>query len=170
MKKVMNLKQGIWLILAILFTELVGIAGSIVTTPAIPGISSSLGQVWYSSLKKSALTPQPWVFGPVWITIYLLMGVAVFLIWRYGLDREDVIRALGVFGIQLALNALWAPLFFGLRNVGLALIDIGLLWFVVIWTIISFSKISKFATYLLIPYVLWLSFAAYLNFMIWQLN
>lgn len=155
---------------AILFTELVGIAGSLATTPAMPGISSSFGQMWYSGLKKSILTPPPWVFSPVWITLYLLMCIAAFLVWRNGLDRSDVVRALGIFGIQLTLNVLWPSFFFGLRNAGLALIDISFLWFAVIWTMIIFSKISKTAMYLLVPYIVWLSFAIYLNFTVWQLN
>ncbi|MBI4099243.1 tryptophan-rich sensory protein, partial [Candidatus Parcubacteria bacterium] len=111
-----------------------------------------------------------WVFWPVWTAHYALMGIASFLIWRMGWERKEVKMALGVFGIQLFLNTIWSIIFFGLQNPGWALVDIVLLWLAIIWTIIMFYKISKPAAYLLLPYILWVRFAAYLNYSIWMLN
>lgn len=150
------------LILAIIICELAGIIGSIFTTSAIP--------TWYTTLAKPVLNPPSWVFGPVWTTLYLLMGIAVFLIWKKGLDRKDVQKAIYIFGTQLVLNTIWSIIFFGLQSPLWAFVDIILLWLTILWTMITFYKISKPAMWLLLPYILWVSFASYLNFMIWILN
>ena len=151
------------LVIAITVPETAGIIGLIFTTPAI-----SSG--WYATLTKPALNPPVWVFGPVWTTLYALMGIAVFLVWRAGWERKDVKAALGIFGLQLFLNAIWSVIFFGLHNPGWALVDIAALWLTIVWTIVVFYKISKPAAYLLVPYILWVSFAVYLNYSIWMLN
>jgi len=150
------------LVIAVAISELAGIIGSFFTISAIP--------TWYAVLVKPALNPPSWVFGPAWTMLYALMGVAVFLVWKAGWKRKEVRNALGVFGIQLFLNAIWSIIFFGLRSPGWALADIAALWLAIVWTIIVFYKISKPAAYLLIPYILWVSFASYLNYAIWTLN
>lgn len=150
------------LIIAVGVSELAGIIGSVFTVSAIPN--------WYAGLVKPALNPPAWVFGPAWTTLYALMGIAAFLVWKNGWERKDVRMALGVFGIQLFLNAIWSIIFFGLQSPGWALVDIVLLWFAIVWTIVIFYKISRPAAYLLVPYLLWVSFASYLNYSIWMLN
>lgn len=147
---------------AIAISEMAGIIGSIFTANAIT--------TWYSTLIKPALNPPSWVFGPVWTILYALMGVAAFLVWKKGIARKEVKRALIVFAIQLGLNTLWSILFFGLQNPGVAFIEIVLLWFTILATIIAFTKVSKIAAALLVPYILWVSFASYLNFAIWMAN
>lgn len=158
----MRINNFLKLIIAIVVSELAGVIGSVFTISAIP--------TWYVGLVKPALNPPSWVFGPVWTMLYALMGIAAFLIWKNGWERKDVRVALGVFGIQLFLNAIWSIIFFGLQNLGWALVDIVLLWLAIVWTMVVFSKISKPVTYLLVPYLLWVSFALYLNYSIWMLN
>lgn len=158
----MKLHKPLKLIIAIAVSEFVGIVGSFFTAPAITG--------WYGSIVKPALNPPAWVFGPVWVTLFALMGIAAFLIWEKGVERKDVKIALGLFMGQLVLNTLWSIVFFGLQSPGGALIEIGFLWLAIVATIIAFSKISKVAAWLLAPYILWVSFAAYLNYAIWALN
>lgn len=150
------------LIIAIVGSELAGIIGSVFTAPAIAG--------WYTTIAKPELNPPAWVFGPVWTTLFALMGVAAFLVWKQGLERRDVRIALGIFVGQLALNTLWSILFFGLQNPGAAFIEIVILWFAILATIVAFARISRPAAWLLVPYILWVSFASYLNFSIWMLN
>ncbi len=151
------------LIASILICELAGIIGSIYTIPAINS--------WYSTLVKPALNPPAWIFGPVWIILYLLMGIALWLVW----EKKNVkpkARRLGIiaFIIQLMLNTKWSIIFFGSQNISLALIDIVFLWIFILLTIFFFSKISKAAAWLLVPYIAWVSFAIYLNYSIWALN
>lgn len=116
------------------------------------------------------INPPGWIFGPVWTALYLLMGVAAYLIWMKGWENKEVRAALGVFGIQLMLNAAWSVVFFGLQSPGSALIELISLWFAILATIIAFSKISRQAAWLLVPYIVWVTFAAYLNWSIWLLN
>lgn len=150
------------LVTAIAVCELAGVIGSIFTVPAL--------SAWYANLAKPELAPPNWVFGPVWTSLFALMGIAAFLVWQKGLERREVKIALGIFLGQLALNTFWSVIFFGLQNPGGALIEIAVLWTMILWTIIAFYKISRPATYLLLPYILWVSFAAYLNYAIWSLN
>ena len=150
------------LVITILVSELAGIIGSIFT---ISSVSS-----WYLTLIKPSLNPPSAIFGPVWTTLYALMGIAAFLILRKGLARKDVKVALGIFLIQLVLNMFWSIIFFGLHSPGIALVEIIFLWSTILVTIIVFNKISKVAAYLLLPYILWVSFAIYLNYSIWLLN
>jgi len=124
---------------------------------------------WYAGLRKPPFTPPGWVFAPVWSALYLMMAVAAWLVWR----REGLRRAalpLGLFVLQLGLNAAWSALFFGLRNPGAAMIDLALLWMAIFVTAIAFWYRSAFAAWLLMPYLAWVSFAGALNFMIWRLN
>ena len=126
---------------------------------------------WFPTLIKPSFNPPSWVFAPVWSLLYTMMGVAAGLVWnRIDYEKEAVKKALLFFVIQLALNALWSILFFGIRNPFLALIEIILLWLMIYETYVPFGKIDKIAGYLFIPYLFWVSFAAVLNGSIWWLN
>jgi translocator protein len=150
------------LIASIVICEGAGGIGAIFTTPAIP--------TWYKGLKKPKFTPPNSVFGPIWITLYLLMGIAVFLIWRKGLNLDGVAIAFTIFWVQLLLNILWSVIFFGRKSLlgGMAIIII--LWIAMLATIISFFGISAVAGGLLIPYIIWVSIATNLNVQVWRLN
>jgi tryptophan-rich sensory protein len=150
------------LIIAITVSELAGIIGAVFTTPSITG--------WYAGIVKPAINPPAWVFGPVWTILFVLMGISAFLVWEKGLERRDVQIALGIFIGQLVLNTLWSIIFFGLHSPGGALVEIMFLWLIILATIGMFYKISKAAAWLLVPYILWVSFASYLNYAIWILN
>ena len=150
------------LVLCILVCQPAGFLGSFFTR-------ASVG-TWYATLKKPAFTPPGWVFGPVWITLYGLMAVAAYLVWRRGWEDRAVKAALSLFGLQLLFNALWSAAFFGLRSLLLGLVDIALLWVALLVTLILFFRISRAAALLLLPYMLWLSFAAVLNFSLLVLN
>jgi len=156
------MKDYLKLITAIVVCELAGIIGAVFTSSAISS--------WYSTLAKPALNPPSWIFGPVWTILYALMGVAVFLIWKKGIHHKHIRKAVGVFALQLTLNTLWSIVFFGLESPGWAFVNIVLMWLTIVWTMILFYKISKPAMWLLAPYILWVSFAAYLNYSIWILN
>jgi len=162
MKSKINFQNVVKLIVAIVVAELAGIIGSVFTTSSIAG--------WYTSIIKPALNPPAWIFGPVWTTLFVLMGIAAFLVWKKGLARKDVKIALSIFLGQLILNTLWSIIFFGLHSPGGALVEIVFLWFAILATIIAFAKISKPAAWLFLPYILWVSFAMYLNYAIWALN
>ena len=125
---------------------------------------------WYQDLNKPSFNPPGWVFGPVWTALYIMMGISAFLIWQKGLADRLVKTALVFFVIQLLLNAVWTPFFFGLKSPILAFTDIILLWFGILFTIVKFYSLSKPASFLLIPYLLWVTFAAFLNFSIVLLN
>lgn len=158
----MNFPLFLKLFFAIVISEAAGIIGSLFTASAIPG--------WYAGLVKPEFNPPNWVFGPVWTTLYALMGIAAFLVWKRGSERREVKTALAIFVGQLALNTLWSIIFFGLNNPGAAFIEIILLWIAIAITIAVFAKISRAAAWLLVPYLLWVSFAGYLNYAIWALN
>ena len=125
---------------------------------------------WYGRLNKPAFNPPNWVFAPVWTALYVLMGVAAFLVWRMGLGNRTVRIALVLFGLQLGLNALWTPLFFGLHWIGWALVEIVALWLVIVATVVAFHRVSLPAAICLYPYLAWVSFASVLNYSLWQLN
>jgi translocator protein len=128
-------------------------------------------ETWYQTIEKPSFNPPREVFSPVWTVLYIMMGVAAGLVWsKIDQQREMVRKALIFFWIQLALNALWSYLFFGLHNPLLALIEIVLLWLMIYETFIKFNKVNRIAGYLLIPYLLWVAFAAVLNGSIWWLN
>jgi benzodiazapine receptor len=150
------------LVVSIVVCQLAGGIGAIFTSPAIP--------TWYASLEKPAFQPPNWLFFPVWTTLYTLMGIAAFLVWRKGLDLSRVRVALGIFAVQLALNTAWSIVFFGAQELFGALIVIAILWIVILINIVTFWRISKAAGALLIPYILWVSFASLLNYSVWVLN
>jgi len=124
---------------------------------------------WYASLVKPSWNPPGWLFGPVWTVLYVLMGIAAWLVWREGGWRVQR-WALGLYLAQWALNALWTPLFFGLHRPGLAFAEIIVLDLAVLATFIAFRRVKPLAGALLVPYLLWAAFATVLNGAIWRLN
>ena len=132
-----------------------GILGSLFTVSSIP--------TWYQTLDKPFFSPPNWVFGPVWTILYILMGISLYLVWIKK-------KVPSVFWIQLILNATWSIVFFGLRNPSVAFVNIIALWIAIFLTIKSFSKINRLSSYLLYPYIAWVSFASILNFSIWMMN
>ena len=158
----MSLKNILKLIASIMICQLAGFIGSLFTTPAI--------QTWYKTLIKPSFNPPNSVFSPVWITLFLLMGISLFLVWQKNLKDRKVKIALFFFALQLSLNILWSIIFFGLKLPFYAFVEIIILWFAILLTILKFLKVSKPAGILLLPYLLWVSFAAFLNFFLWNLN
>ena len=124
---------------------------------------------WYASLQKPSWNPPGWIFGPVWTALYAMMAVAAWLVWRRGGFAAQR-RPLSLFLAQLALNAAWTPLFFGLKNPGLAFAEIILLWLAIAATLAAFRPVHRGAAWLLVPYLAWVSFASVLNFTLWRLN
>jgi translocator protein len=133
------------------------------------GTSAGLDQ-WYRSLEKPQFNPPDYVFGPVWTLLYTMMGISAYLVYEQGWNKLQVRRALTLYFIQLGLNALWPISFFSLRSTTLGLVNIVLLWIAIMLTIGAFYRISKKSAYLLIPYILWVTFAMILNFSLWDLN
>jgi tryptophan-rich sensory protein len=124
---------------------------------------------WYAGLRKPSWNPPNWIFGPVWTVLYATMAVAAWLVWKRGGFAAQRF-ALALFLMQLLLNALWSPLFFGLRDPGLAFADIVLLWLAVLATVVAFWKTRPLTGALLVPYLAWVTFASVLNFAMWRLN
>lgn len=122
---------------------------------------------WYPTLVRPSWRPPNWLFGPVWTVLYAAMAVAMWLVWREGGELRGPATA---WGVQLGLNALWSPLFFGARNLGLALVDISLMWVAIAVTMARFWPRHRGAAWLLVPYLAWVSFAAALNAWIWAFN
>ncbi len=125
---------------------------------------------WYVHVNKPFFNPPNWLFAPVWTVLYTMIGISGALVWHKGWHRGDVKQALSAFAIQMLLNGLWSILFFGLQMPGIALIEILLMWYMIYVTIKWFYPISKWAAYLLVPYLMWVSFATILNASIWWLN
>ncbi len=153
-----RLPQGIGLVVFLAICLAAAGIGGLVTTPNIA--------VWYAGLVKPSWTPPNWVFGPVWSVLYLCMAVAAWLVWRKG----NALVPLTFFAVQLAFNAAWSWIFFGLHSPAAASIDIVLLWVAIAATTIAFCRRSLVAGVLLLPYLAWVSFAAVLNFAIWRFN
>lgn len=156
------MKKLIKLVSSILICQLAGIIGSFFTVSSISG--------WYIDLNKPLLNPPNWVFGPVWITLYFLMGIALFLVWNKELDKPFNRNAFILFIIQLVFNSLWSIVFFGMHQLLISVFVIIILWLLIFINIVQFGKISEAAAYLLLPYILWVSFASYLNIAIYILN
>lgn len=150
------------LIVSVVGCELVGLLGTPFTISAIP--------TWYATLNKPFFAPPNWIFGPVWTLLYFLMGAAFYLIWKQGWKKKKISTAGKYFLAQLGLNFVWSPVFFGLRTPLLGLIVIVAMWVLIVMTIKKFYSLSKLAFYLLVPYVVWVSFATMLNAAIVVLN
>lgn len=148
-------------LIAILLCEAAGGIGSLFTMDKI--------STWYVTLEKPFFSPPNWLFGPVWTTLYALMGIALVMIWdsKRGKKRD---HALAWFGTQLVLNAVWTPVFFGAERLDVGFFVIVAMLAAIVGTIISFKKISETAAWLLVPYLAWVSFATTLNFALWRLN
>lgn len=149
------------LLVAVVAVEAVG---------ALSGVAAGRDSVrFYDELRKPAGTPPAAAFGPAWTFLYLLMAVAAWLVWREGITRRTA-TALGLFAFQLALNFAWSLIFFGQQRVGVALVEIAVLWLAILATIVAFWRVRPLAGALLVPYLAWVSFATYLNAGIWRLN
>ena len=149
-------------ILSIILCQGAGVLGSVFTSSSV--------STWYPTLIKPWYTPPGWIISTVWILLFFLMGLSLFLVWRAGLGRPEVKKAVIVFAAQLGANILWSAAFFGLQSPLTAFAVIVLLWILILLSIISFRPISKMASLLLLPYIIWVSFAAYLNYGIIRLN
>ena len=149
------------LIISILASFAAGGVGSLFTVKSIP--------TWYAQLKKPRYTPPNWAFGPVWTILYVLMGISVFLVWQR-ISTNGAVLAFILFWIQLALNAFWSIIFFGMKSKGGGVVTIILLWLLILVTIITSFRVSSWAGALLIPYIAWVSVASYLNIGVWWLN
>lgn len=151
--------QSLLVLLAFLVAVLfVGAIGALFT----PG-------AWYASLNKPAWNPPNWVFGPVWTTLYIMIAVSGWLVWRCGAVAGRRL-AMFVYSVQLVLNAAWSWLFFGLQRPDLAFVEIVLLWVAILLSVLVFRRLSNLAAVLLIPYFLWVTFATFLNWTLWRLN
>jgi len=148
------------LIVSLAIPLLAGAIGSLFT---VDSISS-----WYTTLAKPEFTPPNYIFGPVWITLYFLMGISLYVVWTS--DKLKSKTPLIIFGVQMFLNAIWSIVFFGLESSLFGLVVIVTLWVAIALTILSFWKVSKPASYVLLPYIVWVSIATYLNYGIWVLN
>ena len=177
----MIVKKAIKLIISVLICQGAGVIGSIFTAKAIPS--------WYAGLAKPGFTPPSWVFAPAWTALFLLMGISLYLVWEKKLAVRSLPPNSGekywnpiskkmwrgswkeentiiIFFLQLGLNVLWSVLFFWLRAPDIAFVEIIILWFAILYTLVNFYRISKLAAYLLLPYLAWVSFAAVLNLFI----
>ncbi len=158
----MKLSNLAKLLISIIGVQAVAFLGSLFTRSSV--------STWYMTLPKPSFNPPSWVFGPVWTILFLMMAVAAYLIWKKGWKHREVRVALYVFLGQLVLNLLWSVLFFGLHSPLAALYEIIILWLAILMTIRVFYPLSKTAAYLLIPYILWVTFASVLNFAIWNIS
>lgn len=154
--------QVVRLLTSIIICEAAGLIGSVFTAPAIG--------TWYAGLNKPIFNPPNWLFAPVWTLLFLLMGVAAYLVYEKGWSAPGVPRALILFAVQLVFNILWSVLFFGMKLPFYAFIEIVILWGLILLNILEFYKISQPAGLILIPYLAWVSFAAALNLAIFRLN
>jgi tryptophan-rich sensory protein len=157
-------KPGLTLAVAVIACVVVGAAGSIFTAAGL--------ETWYGTLKRPGLAPPNWVFGPVWTTLFVLMGIAVWLVWRQAAapNASAARIAIGVFVVHFAVNIGWSAAFFGAQSVSLGLLVILVLWLAIVATMAMFARVDRRAAALLVPYLLWVTFATYLNYGFWTLN
>jgi tryptophan-rich sensory protein len=151
------------LFVSIAITLLVGAIAGYFTTSGVNG--------WYAVANKPSFNPPNWVFAPVWTALYIMMGIALYLVWsKEGIDKDVKQTALVLFAVQLGLNFAWSFIFFYAQQPGWAFVDIVFMWLAILLTIFWFGKISPLSAWLLVPYISWVSFASLLNFYIWKLN
>ncbi len=154
--------------------DVLGLIGCILLCEAVgaaSGLASGAGVgTWYAGLHKPSISPPGWVFGPVWGALYAAMGVAVWMVWRHAMYTPAREAAIAVFALQLVLNGLWSPAFFGARSPGLAMVVIVLLEAAIVATILAFAKVSGPAAWLMTPYLAWVAFAGVLNYLLWRMN
>jgi len=150
------------LIISILVPLLVGAISGFFTSSGVNG--------WYATANKPWFNPPNWIFAPVWTALYILMGIALFLVWKSGAEKTIKQTAIILFAIQLTLNFFWSFIFFKLQLPGWAFAEIILMWITIFITILWFGKISSAAAWLLVPYICWVSFASILNYAVWKLN
>lgn len=156
--KKLNIKR---LIIALIIPQVAGFLGSVGTLAKM--------EPWYSGIIKPSFTPPNWIFGPVWTILFLLMGIALYLVWQHGKGEHQRL-ALTLFGIQLGLNIAWSFLFFGFHQIGYAFVEIQVLWLAILATTVAFWRVRPLAGALMLAYLAWVSFAVLLNGAIWQLN
>jgi len=149
-------------LIAIVISFAAGAIGSLATMSSIP--------TWYAALNKPPFNPPNWLFGPAWTILYIMMGISSYLIWEKGWEKPEVKIALALFAIQLILNSSWSVLFFGTHSLIRGFVCIVFLWFAILLTMIKFFALSSTAGWLLVPYILWVSFASILNYFIMVLN
>lgn len=125
---------------------------------------------WYQTINKPSWNPPGWIFGPVWTTLYVMMGIALFLVWKSNTNEALKKTAITLFAVQMVLNFFWSFIFFKQEQSGWALVEIIVLWVAILLTIFAFAKVNKTAAWLLVPYISWVSFATILNYTIWKLN
>ena len=177
--------KPIKLAVSIIICELAGVVGAFFTAPSIKG--------WYATLNKPSFNPPAWIFGPVWTTLFFLMGISLYLVWSKNFAVRQVVKTsktkawnplsqklwagswqkaniVIIFAFQLVLNLLWSIIFFNFKQPGIAFFELLMLWTAILCTIANFYRVSKPAAYLLIPYLLWVSFAGFLNLAIWLVN
>ena len=150
------------LFISILIPLLVGAISGFFTSSGVNG--------WFALANKPWFNPPNWIFAPVWTTLYILMGIALFLVWRANVAKTIKQTAIILFAVQLTLNFFWSFIFFKLQQPSWAFVEIILMWVAILLTILWFAKINKAAAWLLVPYICWVSFASVLNYSIWQLN
>lgn len=153
--------NGLRFVSALLMPVLAGVIGSAFTFSQIT--------TWYPELAKPVWNPPNWLFGPVWTVLYLMIGVSIYLFWQAA-AKKDLKQGIEIAVLQLGLNALWSVVFFGLHNLNLALLVIGLLWLAIVWNIVVFRRISTKAAWWLVPYLVWVTFAGVLNYAVSTLN
>ena len=154
------MNNALKLTIALAIPLVIGFSGSFFTTSEIAN--------WYQTIQKPSWNPPNWIFGPVWTTLYILMGISLFLVWKSSASQKRI--AIILFALQLLLNFFWSFIFFKQHQIGFAFAEILALWLIILLTIFAFAGINKLAAWLLVPYISWVSFAAILNFTIWQLN
>ena len=147
---------------SIISSFLIGFAGNVFNFESL--------ETWYPTLIKPDWTPPNWIFAPVWSTLFILMGISTFLVWREGFDKRNVKIALGVYVIQFALNLMWSWTFFGLQSPLFGFIVIVVLWIAIFANIVVYARVSKIAAAILIPYIVWVTIASVLNFSVYVLN
>ena len=157
-----SMKNWVKLIVSLLIPQLIGASGAYFT---ITGRGS-----WYQQIQRPEWNPPNWIFGPVWTTLYVLMGIAFYLVWKAEAPQKLKRPAMLFWALQMILNFFWSFIFFGQHQIGLAFAEIIILWLMILLTIFAFARINKLAAWLMVPYISWVSFATLLNYAIWQLN